>query len=91
MEVRTYLAQFINIFAELLIFAIFIRIILSWIRPMRSKSGFSGFLFEVTEPVLSIFRRIIPRLGMIDISPIVAFLVIELVRSILIGFLLPTV
>lgn len=83
------MAQFVNIFAELLIFAIFIRIILSWIRPVKASSGFSKFLFEVTEPVLSVFRRIVPRLGMIDISPIIAFMVIEFARSLLIGLLLP--
>jgi len=87
MEIRSFLAQFINIFAELLIFAIFIRVILSWIKPVKASGGFSRFLFEVTEPVLSLFRRIIPRIGMLDISPIVAFLVIELARSFIIGLL----
>jgi len=88
-EVRTFLAQFVNIFAELLIFAIFIRVILSWIRPVNASSGISRFLFEITEPVLSIFRRVVPRLGMLDISPIIAFIVIELIRSVLVGLLLP--
>ncbi len=83
------MAQFVNVFAELLIFAIFIRVILSWIKPVNASSGFSKFLFEITEPVLSLFRRVVPRLGMIDISPIIAFMVIEFTRSLLIGLLLP--
>jgi YggT family protein len=89
MEVRIFLAQFVDIFANILIFAIFVRVILSWIKPVNATSGVSRFLFEVTEPVLSIFRRVIPRLGMIDISPIVAFLVIDLLRSIFVNLLLP--
>jgi len=88
MEIRIYLAQFVNIFGDILIFAIFIRVILSWIRPMGSKGAFQNFLFEVTEPILSIFRRIIPRIGMIDISPIAAFLVIEILRGIIINLLI---
>lgn len=87
MEIKNYLAQFISIFADILIFAIFIRVILSWVRPMGAKSGFFIFLFEITEPILSLFRRIIPRIGMLDISPIVAFLVIEFIRNLLIGLL----
>lgn len=87
MEIRIYIAQFVNIFGDVLIFAIFIRIILSWIKPMGSRGTFSNFLFEVTEPILSIFRRIIPRIGMIDISPIAAFLTIEILRGIIINLL----
>jgi YggT family protein len=88
MDIRGFIIQFISIFADILIIAIFIRVIMSWIRPMGSRSGFFAFLFEVTEPVLSFFRKVIPRIGMIDISPIVAFLVIDLARSIIISLLM---
>lgn len=88
MEIRIYIAQFVNIFGDILIFAIFIRVILSWIRPMGSRGTFQNFLFEVTEPILSIFRRIIPRIGMIDITPIAAFLSIEIIRSLIINLLI---
>lgn len=45
----------------------------------RWSSAALGFLRDVTEPYLSIFRRFIPPLGPIDISPIVAVLVLQIV------------
>lgn len=84
---QTYLAQFISIFTQILIFAIFTRVILSWLRvPPR------GFLFviiiESTEPILKIFRRLIPPLGgILDLSPLLAFLALDILRSILLRLL----
>lgn len=83
-----YLALFVDILGEILIFAILIRVIMSWIRPMGSRGTFSTFIFEVTEPLLSFFRKIIPRLGMLDISPIVALFAIEIARSFIISLLI---
>lgn len=55
-------------------FALIARILLSWL-PQLQSNRFAEFLYNITEPYLSIFRRFIPPLGMIDISPIVAFIV----------------
>lgn len=87
-DIRGFLALFVDVFTELLILAILIRIILSWIRPMGSRGRFFMFLFEITEPILSVFRRVIPRIGMLDISPIAALFVIQFVRVLIIGFLI---
>lgn len=84
---QAYLAQFISIFTQILIFAIFARVILSWLRvPPR------GFLFviiiESTEPILQLFRRLIPPVGgILDLSPLVAFLALDILRSILLRLL----
>jgi YggT family protein len=88
MGVRGFFIQFVNIFADIIIFAIFVRVILSWIRPTGSKGKVFIFLFEITEPILSFFRKFIPRIGMIDITPIIVFLVIELLRGLIIGLLI---
>ncbi len=85
MDIRGFIIQFVNIFADLLIAAIFIRVIMSWIRPTGNRGKFFAFVFEITEPLLSFFRKIVPRLGMFDISPIMAFLVIDFVRAIIIS------
>jgi len=50
----------------------------------RWSSAALGFLRDVTEPYLSIFRRFIPPLGPIDISPIVAVLVLQIVGFVLV-------
>ncbi|MBA4336776.1 YggT family protein [bacterium] len=85
---KAYLALFIDILAEIIILAVLVRVIMSWIRPMGSKEMLSTFIFEITEPLLSFFRKIIPRMGMFDLSPIIALFTIELIRSLLLSFLI---
>lgn len=65
---------------------LFIRIILSFF-PYNHYQPFVRFIYDLTEPWLGIFRRIIPPLGMVDISPILAFFALELVRQIVINLL----
>lgn len=86
MTLRIFLAYFIQVFSELLVIAIFIRVILSWIRP-QNAGRFIQFINDITEPILGPFRKIIPRIGMMDISPIVAYLVIIFVSSLIINLL----
>ena len=59
------------------------RVILSWF-PIRSGSPMAGIVslvVNVTEPVLAPLRRIIPRTGMFDLSPMILFFVLQLVSS----------
>jgi YggT family protein len=51
----------------------------------RWSSAALGFLRDVTEPYLGLFRRFIPPIGPIDISPIVAILLLQFVGFFLIG------
>ncbi|HEY8226792.1 MAG TPA: YggT family protein, partial [Pyrinomonadaceae bacterium] len=69
------------------ILLIFIRIIFSW--GMVSYSNrLMRFLVDTTEPLLGPLRRIIPPLGMMDISPIIAFLILWLFQQAINGTLL---
>lgn len=54
-------------------------ILLSWI-PAAQDSAVGRFLAAVCEPYLGIFRKFIPPIGMIDISPIVAFLALRFIQ-----------
>lgn len=56
--------------------ALVIYILLSWF-PNARESTFGQFLARICEPYLEPFRRVIPPIGMIDISPIVAFIVLR--------------
>ncbi len=56
--------------------ALIIYILMSWFPNARS-SGIGQFLGRICEPYLEPFRRFIPSIGMIDISPIVAFMVLN--------------
>ncbi|TFJ94572.1 YggT family protein [Lentibacillus salicampi] len=65
---------------ELYSFALIIYIFMSWF-PGARESSFGGFLAKICEPYLEPFRKIIPPLGMIDLSPVVAILVLFFART----------
>ncbi len=69
------------------ILLIFIRIIFSW-GMMSYRNRLMRFLVDVTEPLLGPLRRIVPPLGRMDISPIVAFLIVWLLQQAIAGTLL---
>ncbi len=66
---------------------IFIRIIFSW-GMVSQRNRVMRFLVNVTDPLLVPLRRLIPPLGMFDISPIVAFIIIWLFQQAVAGTLL---
>ena len=68
-------ATFLNIYFVLLI----IRILLSWFPNVDWMSQPFATLSQLTDPYLNLFRSIIPPLGGIDFSPILAFLVLQIV------------
>lgn len=76
-----FLVLFIGTFFDLLGFAIIARILLSWMAS-GGAPRLRAMLYDITEPILSFFRRIVPSIGMIDISPIVALLALDLVKAI---------
>lgn len=85
--VQEYLAQFITIFTQILIFAIFVRVIMSWLR-VPPKGFLFAIIIESTEPILSVFRRLVPPVGgFLDLSPLLAFLALDLLRSLLLRLL----
>ena len=76
--------QFIGIFALVLTWAIIIRALLSWFSVGGTQPIFR-LLLEITEPVLAPIRRVLPGMGMIDFSPLIALIVIQVVSRILIS------
>jgi YggT family protein len=77
-----FLASFINVLFTVLTMAIFARVLLSWF-PIRHDSPLILILDEITEPILRPLRSIVPRLGMLDITPIVALVMLQLLQSLL--------
>ena len=66
---------------------IIIRIFLSWIPSIDWMSQPFAGIRAVTDPFLNIFRGIIPPIGMLDISPIVAIILLQILQGIVVGFL----
>jgi YggT family protein len=63
------------IFLQVLMWAIVARSLLSWF-PMDPSNPLVQLLNAVTEPILQPLRRIVPRMGMIDITPMAAILIL---------------
>ena len=78
------IAGIINLLLTLLGFAIVGRALMSWFDP-RMTSSIGRVLFEITEPIIAPIRRVVPSLGMIDISPFIALLLIYMLRRLLVG------
>ena len=74
--------EFIQFLCYLFSILIIARAILSWFSP-RPTSMLAIYLYRVTEPLLAPLRRIIPRAGMVDFSPLVAILLLYLISAIL--------
>ncbi|MGQ9552758.1 MAG: YggT family protein [Anaerolineae bacterium] len=81
-----FLLNFVNILFDVLSLAILVRVVLSWFR-VDPYNRFVQILYQVTEPVLAPIRRIIPPIGMIDITPIVALLILQVVQRIVVTML----
>lgn len=79
----TFLIRFISILFQLLNLAIIARVFLSWFN-VRPDHPVVSFLLQITEPVLAPIRRVVPTIGMLDISPIIAIILLELLRNLLI-------
>ena len=71
------LSTFLSIYTILLI----IRILLSWFPNVDWYNPPFSVLGQLTDPYLNLFRSIIPPLGGIDISPILAFLLLSFLRQ----------
>jgi YggT family protein len=74
------LVNFLNLLLYVLWLAILIRVILSWF-PVDPSNPIIRLVWDVTEPILAPFRRVIPRIGMFDLSPLAAFLVISFLQQ----------
>jgi YggT family protein len=68
------------LFLKILFWAMIISVILSWVAPGSHNPG-AELVQQITEPVLAPFRRFIPNLGGLDISPIFAFIALQLLQS----------
>jgi len=70
---------------HLFVFAIFVRVILSWISPGGYNPA-AAIIFTLTEPLLRPLRRWLPSLGGIDISPVFAIILLLAATKIVAGF-----
>ena len=72
----------------ILVFTILIiaRALITWVPQLIDPRGpLAEFLITVTEPIMAPIRAVMPRMGMLDLSPLIAILLLRLIGSILIA------
>ena len=77
-----FLFDFIRWLCEVFTLVIIARVILSWFSP-RPTNRLAIILYQLTEPLLAPLRRIIPRVGMFDFTPLAAIILLQLIASFL--------
>jgi len=85
-DVRSSIAGFVDVFLFVYILLILIYVLLSWFRLPYNLwlNRIQRFLYDVCEPYVGLFRRVLPPLGFIDLSPMVAIIVLVLIRSLVV-------
>ena len=93
---RNDVADYVSTLVTVYFLLIFVRIIISYFTRIpynRFLAAFIGFVTDVTDPYLGLFRRFIPpiRIGGIalDITPIIALLVLQIVGGIVVSIIRP--
>ena len=76
---------FVNVFVTVYTLVIFAYIITSWLRLPYSPwlNRIQRFLYDVSEPYLRLFRRILPPLGPLDLSPMIGIIVLLILGQVI--------
>ncbi|HYU61298.1 MAG TPA: YggT family protein [Solirubrobacterales bacterium] len=89
---RDEIAGYVSALFLVYLILIFARILLSWIETGAARIPYNrtlraviGFVHETTDPYLNLFRRLLPPIGMLDFSPILAIIVLVIARSLIVG------
>jgi len=77
-----FVRQYVNYLFEIFIYAIFIRVLLNLLR-VNSSNRIYQFLISITDPILNVAKKVTPRTGYIDLSPLIALIGLEIIRSVL--------
>jgi YggT family protein len=83
-----FAVQFVNLLVYALTTVIFLYAIFSFFVPRGSDNAIMRFLGSIAEPILSPLRRVLPSMGMLDLSPMVAIILIQVVGNIVMQTLL---
>jgi YggT family protein len=88
-DLGSSLASFVGVFIIVYILLLFAYILTSWIKLPYNPwlNRVARFLYDVCDPYLRIFRRFLPPLGPIDLSPMVAVVTLLIVQRVLVSLL----
>jgi len=77
------ISQVIFLILRIFEFILLARVLLSWFPNVDRNNPIVQLLYEITEPVLRPIRDMLPPNGMFDLSPLIAFLIIQVIATIL--------
>ena len=81
-----FIIRLINILAQVIVLLVLVKVVLSYFmspyHPVRQA------IDRVVEPMLAPIRRVVPPFGMLDLSPLVLLLLVQVLRSVLVNLLL---
>jgi YggT family protein len=86
-DIASTVRRFVEVFFDVYILLILAYVLTSWIRMPYSLHRVQRFLDDVCEPYIRIFRRVLPSLGPLDLSPIVAVITLVVVQRLLLGLI----
>ncbi len=78
---------FVSVFISVYVLLIFLYILTSWLRLPYSLNRVQRFLYDVCDPYLRLYRRFLPPLGPLDLSPIVGVIVLVLIERLIVSLL----
>ncbi|MEI7868872.1 MAG: YggT family protein [Candidatus Methylumidiphilus sp.] len=73
------LGQLLELLYNILFYSILISVVLSWVAP-RGYNPATKLLYDLTDPFLGFFRRLLPPMGGIDLSPLVALIALQFAK-----------
>jgi YggT family protein len=76
------IVSLVDFFFTVLTFAIIGRALLSWFDP-SFRTAVGQIIYSITEPIVGPIRRVVPSLGMFDISPIIAIFLIQILSRLI--------
>ena len=89
-DIATYVSDLFGVYVALILIYILTNLVFAFgLRPgySRALDVVLAFLRDVCEPYLRIFRRLIPGMGMMDFSPIIALIVLGVIRTIVVNLI----
>jgi YggT family protein len=96
MDARSEIAGFVNALFNVYIICIIAWIVISFVFALGARvpynrvfSAVMDFFRDVSEPLLRVFRRLGLRIGPVDLSPIVAIVVLRVAQTVIVGLIQP--
>ena len=86
-DTATSVQRFVSVFLDVYILLILAYVLTSWIKLPYALHRLQRFLDDVCEPYIRLFRRLLPSLGPLDLSPMVAVITLIVVQRMLVGLI----